>query len=62
VLNKVKGFKVLEALKITFVRRKDDALIPKNDYLNRWQHIVLTSTDFIPSLELSQGKIMIELI
>ena len=48
----------MEALNIIFVRRKDDKNIYKKDYLNSWQHIVLNSNNFIPSLELSQREII----
>lgn len=54
----MKGFKFIEALNRIFARRKDDKNIYKKDYLNSWQHIVLNSNNFIPSLELSQREII----
>ena len=58
ILNKTKGFKFVETLKVTFVKRKDDDNIYKPAYFNSRAQIVINTNDFIPSLQLSQQQIL----
>ena len=58
ILNNRKGFKFVETLKVTFVKRKDDDNIYKAAYFNSRAQIVINPNDFIPSLQLSQQQIL----
>ena len=58
ILNNTKGFKFVETLKVTFVKRKDDDNIYKPAYFNSRAQIVTNPNDFIPSLQLSQQQIL----
>ena len=58
ILNNTKGFKFVETLKVTFVKRKDDDNIYKPAYSNSRAQIVINPNDFIPSLQLSQQQIL----
>ena len=58
ILNNTKGFKFVETLKVTFVKRKDDDNIYKPAYFNSRAQIVINPNDFIPSLQLSQQQIL----
>ena len=55
ILNNTKGFKFVETLKLTFVKRKDDDNIYKPAYFNSRAQIVI---DFLLSLQLSQQQIL----
>ena len=58
ILNNTKGFKFVETLKVTFVKRKDDDNLYKPAYFNSRAQIVINPNDFIPSLQLSQQQIL----
>ena len=58
ILNNTKGFKFVETLKVTFVKRKDDDNIYKPAYFNSRAQIVINPNDIIPSLQLSQQQIL----
>ena len=58
ILNNTKGFKFVETLKVTFVKRKDDDNIYKPAYFNSRTQIVISPNNFIPSLQLSQQQIL----
>ena len=58
ILNKTKGFKFVETLKVTFEKRKDDDNIYKSAYFNSRAQIVINPNDFIPTLQLSQQQIL----
>ena len=58
ILKYTKGFKFVETLKVTFVKRKDDDNIYKPAYFNSRAQIVINPNDFIPSLQLSQQQIL----
>ena len=58
ILNNTKGFKFVETLKVTFVKRKDDDNMYKPAYFNSRAQIVINPNDFIPSLQLSQQQIL----
>ena len=58
ILNNTKGFKFVETLKVTFVKRKDDNNIYKLAYFNSRAQIVINPNDFLPSLQLSQQQIL----
>ena len=58
ILNNTKGFKFVNTLKVTFVKRKDDGNIYKPAYFNGRAQIVINPNDFIPSLQLSQQQIL----
>ena len=58
ILNNTKGFKFVETLKVTFVKRKDDDNIYKSAYFNSRAQIVINSNDFLSSLQLSQQQIL----
>lgn len=53
-----KGFKFVETLKVTFVKRKDNTNIYKPAYFNSRAQIVINSNDFLPSLGLSQQQLL----
>ena len=53
ILNNAKGFKFVETLEVTFVKRKDGNNIYKPAYFNSWAQIVINATDFLPSLQSS---------
>ena len=46
ILNDIKGFKFVETLKVTFVKRKDDNNIYKPAYFNSRAQIVINPHDF----------------
>ena len=50
ILNNTKGFKFVETLKVTFVKRKDDDNIYKPAYFNSRAQIVINPNDFLSSL------------
>ena len=54
ILKYTKGFKFVETLKVTFVKRKDDNNIHKPAYFNSRAKIVINPNDFLPSLQLSK--------
>ena len=58
ILKNTKGFKFVEAVKVTFVKRKDDDNIYKPAYFNSRAQIVINANDFLSSLQLSQQKIL----
>ena len=58
ILNNTKGFKFMETLKVTFVKRKDDDNIYKPAYFNSRAQIVINPNDFLSSLQLSQQQIL----
>ena len=58
ILNNTKGFKFVETLKVTFVKRKDDDNIYKPAYFNSRAQIIINPNDFIPSLQLSRQQIL----
>ena len=58
ILNETKGFKFVETLKVTFVKRNDEHNIYKPAYYNSWAQIVINPNDFLPSLGLSQQQIL----
>ena len=58
ILNETKGFKFVETLRVTFVKKKDFDDIDKTAYFNSRAQIVLNSDDFLPSLQLSQQKLL----
>ena len=58
VLNNTKGFKFVEILKITSVKRKDEHNIYKPAYFNSRAQIVINPNDVFPSLQLSQQQIL----
>ena len=58
ILNDTKGFKFVETLKITFVKRKDDKNIYKLAYFNSRAQIVINLNDFMQSLQLSQKQLL----
>ena len=58
ILNNAKGFKIVETIKIIFVKRKDDKNIDKQAYFNSRAQIVINPNNFIPSLQLSQQQLL----
>ena len=58
ILNETKGFKFVETLRVTFVKKKDFDDIDKTAYFNSRAQIILNSDDFLPSLQLSQQKLL----
>ena len=58
ILNETKGFKFVETLKVTFVKRKDEQNIYKPACFNSRAQIVSNPNDFLPSLGLSQQQIL----
>ena len=58
ILNNTKGFKFVETLKITFLKRKDDGNIYKPAYFNSRAQNVINPNDFLSSLPLSQQQIL----
>ena len=58
ILNEKKGFKFVETLKVTFMRRKDDENIYKSAYFCSRAEIIIKPNDFMPSLPLSQQQIL----
>ena len=58
ILSNTKGFKFVETLKVTFVKRKDDDNIYKPAYFNSREQIVINPNDFLSSLQLSQQQIL----
>ena len=58
ILNNTKGFKFVETLKVTFMKRKDDDNIYKPAYFNSRAQIVINPNDFLSSLQLSQQQIL----
>ena len=58
ILNNTKGFKFVETLKVTFVKRKDDDNIYKPAYVNSKAQIAINPNDFLSSLQLSQQQIL----
>ena len=58
IFNNTKGFKFVETLKVTFVKRKDDDNIYKPAYFNSRAQIVINPNDFLSSLQLSQQQIL----
>ena len=50
ILNNTKGFKFVETLKVTFVKRKDDDNIYKPAYFNSQAQIVINPNDFFIKL------------
>ena len=58
ILNEIKGFKCVETLKVTFVKKKDDDDIDKTAYFNSRAQIVINPDDFLPSLQLTQQQIL----
>ena len=58
ILNNTKGFKFVETLKVTFVKRKDFDNIYKPAYFNSRAQRVINPNDFLPSLQLSQQQIL----
>ena len=55
ILNNTKGFKFVETLKVTFVKRKDEH---KSAYFNSRAQIIINTNDFLPSLRLSQQQLL----
>ena len=58
ILNETKGFKFVETLRVTFLKKKDFDDIDKTAYFNSRAQIILNSDDFLPSLQLSQQKLL----
>ena len=58
ILTEIKGFKFVETLKVTFVKKKDDDDIDKTAYFNSRAQIVINPNVFLPSLQLSQQQIL----
>ena len=58
ILNNTKGFKFVETLKVTFVKRKDDNNIYKPAYFNSRAQIVINPYNFLSSLQLSQQQLL----
>lgn len=59
ILAETKGFKFVETLVVTFNKRKDDKILYSEPlYINGRAQIVINPNDFLPSLELSQQKIL----
>lgn len=59
ILAETKGFKFVETLVVTFNKRKDDKILYSEPlYINGRAQIVISPNDFLPSLELSQQKIL----
>ena len=48
----------MEALKVTFVKRKDEHNIYKPAYFNSRAQIVINANDFLPTLGVSKQKIL----
>ena len=57
-INETKGFKFVETLKVTFVKRIEEHNIYKPAYFNSRAQIVINPNDFLPSLGLSQQQIL----
>ena len=55
ILNNTKGFKFVETLKVTFVKRKDEH---KSAYFNSRAQIIINPNDFLLSLRLSQQQLL----
>ena len=58
ILNEKKGFKFVETLKVTFMKRKDDENIHKSAYFYSRAEIIIKPNDFMPRLQLSQQQIL----
>ena len=60
ILQRTKGFKFVETLKVTFTKRRDDKNIYKTVYFNSRAQIIINSwlIIFIPSLQLSQQQLL----
>ena len=58
ILNNTKGFKFVETLKVTFVKREDDDNIYKPAYFNSRAQIVINPNAFLSSLQLSQQQLL----
>ena len=58
ILNNTKGFKFVETLKVTFVKRKDNDNIYKPAYFNSRVQILINPNDFLSSLQLSQQQVL----
>ena len=58
ILNETKGFKFVETLKVTFVKRNNERNIYKPAYFNSRAQIVINPNEFLPSLRLSQQQIL----
>ena len=58
ILDNAKGFKFVEKLKVTFVKRKDDNNIDKLAYLNSLSQIEINPNDFLSMLQLSQQQLL----
>ena len=58
LVNEMRSFKFVETLKVTFVKRKDEHNIYKPAYFNSRAQIVLTPSDFLPSLGVSQQQLL----
>ena len=52
ILDNTKGFKFVETLKVTFVKRKDDNDIYKPAYFNSRAQIVINPNNFLSGLSL----------
>ena len=55
---KQKVFNFVEALKVTFVKRKDEHNIYRPAYFNSRAQIVINPNDFLPTMGVSQQKIL----
>ena len=58
ILNETKGFKFVETLKVTFVKRNNERNIYKPAYFNSRAQIIINPNEFLPSLRLSQQQIL----
>ena len=54
----MRGFKFVETLKVTFVKRKDEHNIYKPAYFNRRAQIVINPYDVLPSLGVSRQQLL----
>ena len=54
----MRSFKFVESLKVKLVKRKDEHNIYKPAYFNSRTQIVLTPSDFLPSLGVSQKQLL----
>ena len=58
ILNETKGFKLVKTIQINFEQMKNAESIDKTAYFNSRAQIILNSGDFLPSLQLSQQKLL----
>ena len=59
ILTDTRGFKFVETLVVTFNKKKDDKIIYSDPiYFNSRPQTVINPNDFLPSLELSQQKLL----